>query len=93
MEKTVSMIDKGDRPIVDVEPMWKDIRRIAKENNVDLTESAYKVAKARAYIKCPLTVCICDQNDKERGCISQKCMKEIIENGVCHCNVFCKRKS
>lgn len=92
MERTISMIDKGDRPIVDVDPIWKSIQQIAKEYKVDLTESAYKVAKARAYMGCPLSVCICDQNDRDRGCISAKCLKEITENGVCHCNVFCKRK-
>jgi hypothetical protein len=31
------------------------------------------------------------QNDKARGCISDKCYKEILETGTCHCRAFIRQ--
>ena len=91
INKTISMIDKGDRSINEVDSMYNDIRKIAKQYKVDLTDHAYKIAKARVLTNCPLNLCICDRNDPDRGCISEKCMKEIQEKGQCHCKCFCKK--
>lgn len=67
------------------------IKIIAREYDLELTENAPKIARAREMMNCPLTMCICDREDKKRYCISDKCMAEIKEKGVCHCNCY-KRK-
>lgn len=90
INKTVSMIDKGDRELC-VDKMYSDITKIARKNGVELTENAMKIVRARVLINCPLNFCICDRNDPERGCISEKCMKEIQEKGQCHCKAFRKK--
>lgn len=70
------------------EEMLQQIEIIAKQHNVQLTENAPKVAKARAMMDCPLDKCICEPNNKERFCISKKCMAEIKEKGICHCRCY-----
>lgn len=89
VDKTFKGIDNGDRYI---EEMYSSIVKIAKKHNVELTQNAGKIARARVLTDCPLDKCICDREDSERGCISAKCMKEIEELGVCHCNCFKKCK-
>lgn len=71
------------------EEIYKKMEEIARGNGVELTENAHKIAKARIMMKCPLTLCICDPKDAERGCISKKCMDEIKEKGMCHCRCYC----
>lgn len=89
VNKTFKGIDNGDRY---VDEMYSDMKRIAEKYNVELTENAKKVARARVLTNCPLNLCICDRNDPERGCISEKCMKEIKEKGICHCRAFHKKE-
>ena len=84
INKNFKGIDKGDRYI-------EEMRSIAKKYNVELTDNAPKIARARVLTDCPLSLCICDRNDLERGCISPKCMKEIEEEGICHCKCFRKK--
>ena len=98
LNKTVSMIDKCESDIRElsndakIEIMYNNIKKIAKEYDVEMTENARKIARARVLTDCPLNLCICDRNDPERGCISAKCMKEIKEEGICHCKAFRKKK-
>lgn len=68
--------------------MLEQIKIIAEQNGVELTENAPKVAKARAMMNCPLDKCICCPNDNEMFCISKKCMQHIKEHGKCHCNCY-----
>lgn len=88
MSKNFKGVDNGDRY---VEEMYFNIEQIAEKYNVELTENARKIARARVLTRCPLNLCICDRNDPERGCISEKCMKEIKEGGICHCKCFRKK--
>jgi len=90
INKNFKGIDNGDRY---VDEMYLNIEKIAEKYNVELTENARKIARARVLTSCPLNLCICDRNDPERGCISEKCMKEIRESGICHCKCFHKKDS
>lgn len=69
----------------------QEMRKLAEENGVEPTEHLPKIAKARKFMGLTINVCPCAADDKERGCISAKCLREIKENGRCHCNAF-KRK-
>lgn len=89
INKNFKGIDNGDRY---VEEMYFNIEQIAEKYNVELTENARKIARARVITHCPLSLCICDRDDPERGCISEKCMKEIQEKGQCHCKAFRKKE-
>lgn len=88
VNKTFKGIDNGDRYI---DEMYYNMKNISEKYNVELTENAMKIARARVLTNCPLNFCICDRNDPERGCISDKCMKEIQEKGKCHCKCFRKK--
>ena len=88
VNKNFKGIDNGDRYI---EEMYLDIKRTAEKYNVELTENSQKIARARVLTNCPLNLCICDRTDPDRGCISAKCMKEIQENGICHCRCYRKK--
>lgn len=65
--------------------MLEQIKVIAEQFGVELTDTAPKVAKAREKLKCGLDKCICEPNNPERFCISKKCMQDINEVGHCHC--------
>lgn len=54
----------------------------------DCTEFLPKIARARERMGLDIHTCPCAANDAERGCISVKCAKEIMETGRCHCNAF-----
>lgn len=54
-----------------------------------------KIAKAKErffgldkWSKCPCY----PPEDKEHGCGSAACAKDIEKNGICHCNLFLRRK-
>ena len=66
------------------------MRELAKLHNVEPTENLPKIAKARGIMKIGIEVCPCAASDEERGCISPKCLKEIMENGICHCRAYRK---
>ena len=68
--------------------IYNALQRLAKDNNVELTENAIKIARFRARADIPLNVCPCEQNNKNRGCISPLCMMEIQTLGKCHCQCF-----
>ena len=68
----------------------EQMRELAKLHNVEPTENLPKIAKARGIMIIGIEVCPCSPEDKERGCISDKCLKEIMENGICHCRCYRK---
>lgn len=70
------------------EIIYTTLQEIAKKNGLELTENARKIAEFRAKRGIPLDQCPCAKDDKDRGCIFAKCMREIKENGTCHCNCF-----
>ena len=65
-----------------------ELKKIADKNGFKLSQNAEKVARYREVADIPLSICCCHKNDKERFCISQKCMDDIKNNGICACNVF-----
>lgn len=64
------------------------IDKIAVENNLELTDNAFNIARFRARTQMPMGKCPCEPNATDRGCIGKKCWDEINKDGVCHCNLF-----
>ena len=67
----------------------------AERRNLKTTKNFEKIANAKyicfsSHDKNPL-MCPCDANNEERFCISERCMKDIEQNGVCHCGCYCKK--
>lgn len=67
------------------------MRMIARSNNLELTDNAYKIARFRAMAQIPMNKCPCEQSAKDRGCIGPKCWEELNRDGICLCRCF-KRK-
>lgn len=65
------------------------VAKAVVRKDVAPTEALAKIAKARVRLGLDITVCPCGK-DKDRGCISAKCYREIQENGICHCGCFKK---
>ena len=61
--------------------------KLGKEYGLELTEFADKILriKERAIdeYQCP-----CYPDSKDHYCISPSCLKEALEKGHCHCNLF-----
>lgn len=74
-----------------IKAMEEAMLALADHYDVVATENLPKIAKARVRMKLDITECPCASKDKDRGCISAKCLREIRENGICHCTAF-KRK-
>lgn len=72
--------------------MEKLMRKLAKENDVEPTENLPKIAKVRERLGIEINICPCARDDMDRGCISAKCLREIKENGICHCNCFRRKE-
>jgi ferredoxin-thioredoxin reductase catalytic subunit len=68
--------------------MEEQMRELAKLHGVEPTENLPKIVRARGIMKIGIEICPCAADDKERGCISEKCLKEIKENGICHCKCY-----
>ena len=66
------------------------MKTLAAERGVVPTVNLPKIAKARVTLGCPITQCPCDKKDPNRGCISDKCYKEIQDEGYCHCRAYRK---
>lgn len=64
------------------------IEKIARENDLGLTDNVQKIAKFRERTQMPMDKCPCDPKADDRGCIGEKCWDEINKDGVCHCNLF-----
>ena len=78
----------------EVEQIEKNIEYMASMNDYGLTKFAPKIAAAKLrffgvdnWHKCP-----CDP-DSDRACISERCHREIKENGHCHCNCYCIKET
>ena len=69
-----------------------EMKKLAQDNGVELTDNAFNIARFRARADIPLEKCPCSPLDKERGCISDKCMSEIKTLGKCHCQCFKRRE-
>lgn len=67
-----------------------EMKVIAEENGVELTENAEKIASFRARTGLSMNLCPCDKTNPYRGCIGSLCMKEIEEENICHCQCFKK---
>lgn len=64
----------------------------ALEAGVQVTDNVTKVARARVRMGLDISECPCAKDDKDRGCISSKCLREIKEQGICHCNCFRRKE-
>ena len=67
-----------------------EMKIIAEENGVELTENAEKIASLRAKMCIGLNKCVCDKDNPYRGCISNICKKELEDYKICHCKCFKK---
>lgn len=72
------------------EEIFEEMKQIAEENGLKLTENAEKIASFRARTGLPMNQCPCDKNNPYRGCIGILCKKELEENKICHCQAFQK---
>ena len=77
--------------MTNIEDYIAELERIARENNLELTENAYNIARFRARVGIPMDKCPCEQQATDRGCIGSKCWEEINQTGKCLCNCFRKR--
>lgn len=68
--------------------MEKVMLELAKKHGVEPTEFLPKIAKVREKLGIELSICPCARDDSDRGCISAKCLREIEEQGHCHCNAY-----
>lgn len=75
---------------MNADKILQDMQTLAKKNNVELTDTAINIARFRARSGLPLEKCPCSPLDKDRGCISKKCLAEIELFGKCHCQAYKK---
>lgn len=68
------------------------LEKIAKENNLKLTDNAVNIARFRARADIDISECPCERQAKDRGCIGPKCWEEINRDGKCLCNCFSKKE-
>lgn len=73
------------------EEMINEMTRRAEQAGVVPNDNLPKIARARTRMGLDITVCPCAAKDKDRGCISAKCRREIQEEGICHCHCFCRK--
>ena len=73
------------------EEIKKIMLKIAEEKGVVPSATMDKIANFRASRNIPVSVCPCAKDDKQRGCISNKCFSEIMEEGTCHCRAFIRQ--
>ena len=66
----------------------EQMRELAKLHNVEPTENLPKIAKARKIMNIGLDVCPCKASDRTKFCISENCLKEIMEKGTCCCRAY-----
>ena len=68
--------------------MIEEMLQLATAAGVRPTGNLPKIAAARVRMGLDISRCPCAAKDGDRGCISDKCLQEIKEKGVCHCNCF-----
>lgn len=73
----------------DLEYVLNNMSFLASMHDLELTDNAPKIAKAKLmffgkdnYVRCP-----CDP-DSDRACISEHCLKDIVKDGMCHCRCY-----
>lgn len=71
--------------------MLAEMLNKAEEAGVEPTENLVKIAKARVRMHLDISQCPCAAQDTDRGCISAKCLREIEEEGICHCTAYRKK--
>lgn len=59
---------------------------ICKSAGFEPTENFDKIVKAKERFGIGLG-CPCDRNS-DRACISERCAREIMQNGICHCRCY-----
>ena len=64
------------------------VAKALARGDVLINNNINNVAKARVKFGLDISVCPCHKHDKDRGCISAKCYREIQENGRCSCGCF-----
>jgi hypothetical protein len=65
-----------------------EMKKLAQDNGVELTDNAINIARFRARANIPLSVCPCCRGDTSRYCISYQCLRDIEILGKCHCQAF-----
>lgn len=70
--------------------IYLELQRLAKENNVELTDNAVNIARFRARANIPFSVCPCCRGDTSRYCISEQCLKDIEKFNECGCRCYRK---
>lgn len=70
------------------EEMIEQMLLRAQEAGVRPNANLPKIAAARIRMGLDITICPCAAKDPDRGCISAKCLREIKEEGVCHCHCY-----
>lgn len=70
------------------EELIKEMLKRAEESGVVPTENLEKIARARIRMHLDISECPCAKDDKDRGCISAKCFREIQEKMQCHCGCY-----
>lgn len=76
-----------------IKQMEEAMLSLAEKHGVEPTENLPKIARARVRMKLDITVCPCAAKDIDRGCISAKCLREILEGGICHCTAYRRKDS
>jgi len=80
----------------DLDYVIQALKQIGNEQNLSVNERVLvSIAKTKLkffgkdnFKKCPCY----PPDDNEHGCNSVKCLSEIADNGVCHCNLFSKKR-
>lgn len=72
------------------EEMILEMNRRAHEAGVIPNANLPKIARARIRMKLDISTCPCDPKS-DRGCISARCLREIKENGICHCSCYLRK--
>ena len=70
--------------------IYLELQRLAKENNVELTDNAVNIARFRARAGIPLSQCACCKLDTTKYCISERCLHDINFIGECGCRCYRK---
>ena len=65
-----------------------EMKKLAQDNGVELTDNAINIARFRARANIPLSICPCCRGDTSRYCISYQCLRDIEILGKCHCQAF-----
>ena len=65
-----------------------EMKKLAQDNGVELTDNAINIARFRARAGIPLDKCACCRLDITKYCISIRCMDDIKKFGECGCRCF-----